>query len=733
MGNALRAAGRRDEAVEAYERALALQPDHAHAHNNLGNAMKDRGLVEDAVKRYREAIRLRPTFAAAHSNLGLVLKERGDVRGATRCYEAAIAVDPTFADAYSNLGTSHKDLGRLEEAVRYYAKAIELRPTFAEAYSNLAGAYKDSGRHAEAVACYREALALRPDFGSAFADLAHSLVFVCDWTTREHDFRNLWSTAEASMKSKAAPYPAGDDTKELPNGHRRLGDTVYPPDCNLAPALQPFHTLVYPVPLENMKDVAEAYARKAARGASLMDLPAPVYEKFTPIAAASSMSTPLVGEELSKPPDGRTRIGYVSSDFGNHPLAHLTQSMFGMHDRSKFHAICYSLSPSDASPWREKIAKEVETFIDASRLSARDCALRIRADSVDVLVNLNGYTKGAKNEIFALRPAPIQIGYMGFCGTLGAAYVPYLVADATVVPTEHAVHYSEKIIRLPHSLIAPRGQPGFFKRAPDSPAREPGFRAAPELPSHKVLRERPRAVGALRPRRRRPAPADARDVPGGPRRNRIHVVPTPKSYPVSAERATSSPRGLCCGYMPARALPGTACRTRRSSSATLTSSTRSTRASWIAGAASYDGCPAQSCGSSGSRRRAKPTSGARPSGEASRGTGSTSRRCRGKTSTSGGARSRTCSSTRRGSASKSKEIRRRGSDVDRSWADTTRAADDPRFCGRRNGSAFLRPPRTNPRRRGRRGWIRASSRPPRTTRDPARGESRPSLARRRLT
>lgn len=140
----------------------------------------------------------------------------------------------------------------------------------------------------------------------------------------------------------------------------------------------------------------------------------------------------------------------MSSDFGNHPLAHLMQSVFGMHDRSRFEVFCFAVTPDDGSIWRRKIQSEVEHFTDISALPHGDAARLISSHRIHVLINLNGYTKGARNEIFALRPAPVQVSYMGFCGTMGADYVQYIVVDESVVPKNLTQHYSEVPVYMPH-------------------------------------------------------------------------------------------------------------------------------------------------------------------------------------------------------------------------------------------------------------------------------------------
>ncbi|DAZ95244.1 TPA: hypothetical protein N0F65_002356 [Lagenidium giganteum] len=404
LGNALRETGQLEQAINCYRTALRLKPDHPHAYNNLGNALKDKGMVKEAIHCYTTAARLMPQFAAAHSNLGSVLKEQGKLDQALAHYQEAITIDPNFADAYSNMGNVFKDLNRLEEAIQCYSTAIRLKPHFPDAYSNLASAYKDGGRIDDAITCYRKALSLRPNFPDAFANYFHSMVFICDWQTREEDFRRLCTFLDAQL--------AAD---------------------NVLPSVQPFHALVYPLSMQRFLDISKRYSERAKLNVSLVDMPQMRYK--------------------SKRSHERLRIGYVSSDLGNHPLAHLMQSVFGMHNKSKFEVSCYSTSPDDGSTWRRRISSDVEHFKDIHNMSNGDAARMIHADGIHILINLNGYTKGARNEIFALKPAPIQVSYMGFCGTLGADYIQYMVGDAVVVPKEHRRFFSEKIINMPHSYF----------------------------------------------------------------------------------------------------------------------------------------------------------------------------------------------------------------------------------------------------------------------------------------
>jgi len=403
LGNALKEEARLDDAIDAYRAALHLKPDHPHAYNNLGNAMIDKGFIKEAIHCYVTAIRLMPKFSAAHSNLGSVFKEQGKIQQAVAHYQEAIKIDPSFADAFSNLGNAFKESGKIEDAINCYSTAIQLEPNYAEAYANLAAVHKDCGRVAEAIQLYRKALDLRPDFGDATANLAHCQVFVCDWSTRDADLAKLSTLLSIQLSS-----------------------------LRTVPCIQPFHSLSYPFSLAELLAIAQRYARRATMNVALCDT------SF---------------KYRAKPKSVRLKVGYVSSDFGNHPLSHLMQSVFGLHNSNKFEIFCYSLSPADKSQYHLKIVREAEHFTQIGHMHSSEAAELINADGIHILINLNGYTKGCKNEIFALKPAPIQASFMGFCGTLGADYIDYIIADNVVIPPQSRPYYSEKVIAMPHSYL----------------------------------------------------------------------------------------------------------------------------------------------------------------------------------------------------------------------------------------------------------------------------------------
>jgi protein O-GlcNAc transferase len=150
----------------------------------------------------------------------------------------------------------------------------------------------------------------------------------------------------------------------------------------------------------------------------------------------------------------RIRIGYVSADFHDHATARLMASVFENHDRSKFDITAISIGPDDNSPMRRRLEKSFERFVDARMLGDAEVARQIRVAEVDILIDLKGFTRDARTNIFARRAAPIQVNYLGYPGTMGASYFDYLIADSIIIPASHRHGYSEKIVCLPNSYQA---------------------------------------------------------------------------------------------------------------------------------------------------------------------------------------------------------------------------------------------------------------------------------------
>ncbi|KAL4230375.1 hypothetical protein ACF0H5_010758 [Mactra antiquata] len=406
LANALKEKGKVQEAEECYNTALSLAPNHSDSLNNLANIKREQGDTEEAVRLYLKALEVFPEFAVAHSNLASVLQQQGKLHEALVHYKEAIRISPTFADAYSNMGNLLKEMQDIQGAMQCYQRAIQIKPAFADAHSNLASIHKDSGNIPEAIQSYKTALKLKPEFPDAYCNLAHCLQFVCDWSDYNDRMKRLVQIVDDQLEK------------------------------NRLPSVHPHHTMLYPLSHDQRKGIAAKHANLCLEKISILHKPP--YEHPKDLSAS----------------DGRLRIGYVSSDFGNHPTSHLMQSIPGLHDKDSVEIFCYALTADDGTNFRSKVGREAEHFIDLSQIPCNGKAAdRINADGIHILVNMNGYTKGARNELFALRPAPVQVMWLGYPGTSGASYMDYIITDRFTSPLEYETQYSEQLAYMPDTFF----------------------------------------------------------------------------------------------------------------------------------------------------------------------------------------------------------------------------------------------------------------------------------------
>jgi len=426
MGHCYKELKQLGEAEKCYASVLNTHGPSAIALANLAGVYYEQGRLDLAIQTYREAIKLDASFPEVYNNLSNALREAGFLDEAVNCYMTCIRIQcalplnaTVFAElppmysapsvhrlcvVFNNLGGVLKIQGRVQEAISCFQQVRTLQPESPEAHANLASAYKDCGKHDFALIEYRQALTLRPDFPDAFSNYVHSMQCICNWEDREQLFVRLEKVVRYSLASGTLP------------------------------PVQPFHAMAYPFTEDLALEISKAYADHCKALALRMT-----------VCEGGLWHPPR--EPLAEME--RLKVAFVSSDFGNHPLSHLMGSVFGLMDKSKFEVFCYALSQDDKSEWRGKIQSEVEHFVDVSSWNASDIASQISRDGIHIAVNLNGYTKGAKNEIFALKPAPVQCLYMGFPATAGAEFMPYLITDKIVAPTHLHHCYSEKLALMP--------------------------------------------------------------------------------------------------------------------------------------------------------------------------------------------------------------------------------------------------------------------------------------------
>jgi predicted O-linked N-acetylglucosamine transferase (SPINDLY family) len=392
LGNALRDLKRHEEALASYDQAIVLKQDYANAHNNRGNVLRDLKRPEEAQASYDRAIALKPAVAEAHNNRGNALMDLKRPAEALASYDEAIALKPDYAEAHSNRGAALRDLKRPAEALASYDRAIALKPDYANAHNNRGNVLRDLKRPAEALASYDKALALTPDSVGAEGMRVHTKMHICDWINFDSECAHLISSVK-----------------------HRTANTI------------PFAFLGISSSSDDQLQCAKLW----------------VTEKCPP-----SQKPIWRGEHYRH---DRIRVAYVSADFHQSATSYLMAGMFEYHDKSRFEVTGISIGSEDSDEMRQRLLRSFDHFIDAKALSDAEVASRIRETEIDILIDLKGFTQDAQTNVFAQRPAPIQVNYLGYPGTMGASYIDYIIADQTVIPDESRKFYSEKIVVLPNT------------------------------------------------------------------------------------------------------------------------------------------------------------------------------------------------------------------------------------------------------------------------------------------
>lgn len=379
-----------DTAVSLIGRAIALAPENAIAHYNHGKALRDAGRREEALKSYDRAVALMPANVEGWSNRATILQELGRPREAVESFDRALAINPSHIPSLHNRANALNDLKLRQEAIAGYDQVLRIDPNNNFALNGRAGVLRDLGRFDEARLDYDRVFALDPDFPYIKGWRLHANMHICNWATLASDTEDLGRDIDAG----------------------KLASTPY--------------VLI-------AADLSEARQLKAAQGFCRDRYPV--------------SPNPLRHGETYR--HDKIRIGYMSAEFHEQATAHLTADLYECHDRTTFELHAFATGKNDGSPLRKRLELAFDAFSDVSQRSDRGVAEAIRHAEIDILINLNGYFGGERTPVFALRPAPVQVNYLGYPATMGASYMDYIVADKIVIPEDRRCDYAEKVVYLP--------------------------------------------------------------------------------------------------------------------------------------------------------------------------------------------------------------------------------------------------------------------------------------------
>lgn len=417
--------GRLDEAESLYRQILVVDPTHPGALYFLGGIAYQNGDVDEAFALIRQVLDDEPNDPEAQHLFALIAQRRGDLPLALEAAANAVAQNPGFAHAWITRGNLLRLSLRPEDALASYDRAIALQAGLAEAHCNRGLALIALGRTEQALAAFDAAVAL--DANSVEAHLYRGNTLV--------DLRRFAEAARSYARvlelNPAQPLVPG---KKLHCELQACDWRNYAADAAAIraavragqPADVPFSFLmVSPDPAEQLL-CAQRYVR----------------DHYPVVPALWS------GERYAH---DRIRLAYLSADFHNHATAFLMAELFETHDRARFECHGVSFGPASGDAMRRRLERAFDRFVDLRDASDADIARWLRANEIDIAIDLKGLTGGSRAGIFAHRAAPLQVGYIGYPGTIGAPWLDYIIADAIVAPPGHEPFFSERIVRLPDS------------------------------------------------------------------------------------------------------------------------------------------------------------------------------------------------------------------------------------------------------------------------------------------
>ena len=437
LGNTFQNLGRWKEAVACYNQAIAMKPDYATAHFNLGVALKGLELLDEAVASYRKAIELKKDYVDAYYNLGIVLQNLGRWEEAEANYNQTIVINPNHTKAYNNLGNILKELGRLEEAELSYTKSITLEPNYADPYNNLGNTFKALGRLEEAETSYKKAIALTPNNHELYYNLGILLKELGQLEKAEVSYKQAITIKPDYVD---AYYNLGNALQEL--GRWKEADVSY----NQAIAIKPDFTLAY-----NNKLCGLNYSPDWSTQLIYQQ-----HLEFEKQFGGFKSRNPLISNKKN-PFNEKLRVGYVSGDFKKHSIAYFFEPLLQHHNSNTVEIFCY-YNDDKVDDITKRLTANSDHWRSIFNISDEDFFDLVRNDKIDILVDLSGHTAKNRLLVFAHKPAPIQISWLGYPNTTGLSAVDYRFTDISADPVGEADElHSETLLRLPNGFLCYKG------------------------------------------------------------------------------------------------------------------------------------------------------------------------------------------------------------------------------------------------------------------------------------
>ncbi|MCK6426640.1 MAG: tetratricopeptide repeat protein [Burkholderiaceae bacterium] len=406
-----------------------------------GIELQGAGQVEEAERLFRHYLAHFPLDGAALYSLAVILLRRGDSAGALALLAPAAERDLAFAPLWFAQGTALQNLGRRDEALVSYDRALALQPDYTEVLINSGVLLRELHRHGPALERFNRVLITQPDHRTALANCA---VLLTEFKRSEDAQRML-----ERLLTLDPDYDYGLGLLAYERLHVCDWRDAESLQQRIVEGVRAGRRVCKSLGLMAMSDSAEDHQR-CARIFAEQRYPASDRPLWT-------------GQRYRH---DRIRLAYVSPDLREHPVGHLMAGIFERHDRRRFELIAISIGSDDGSVLRRRIQASFDRFVDARSMASRQVAEAMREMEVDIAVDLAGFTSDSRSDIFAQRPAPVQVNYLGYPGTLGTRYMDYIVADRHVIPPEHHGFYDERVVYLPDAYLPPAAGLQIAERTP---------------------------------------------------------------------------------------------------------------------------------------------------------------------------------------------------------------------------------------------------------------------------
>jgi len=391
----LHQSGSLDLAERLYRDLLRVSPDDTSVLSNLATLALQKGNLDSGIKIIEKSLKINPDQFTALNNYGVMLQKTSRFTESVEIFNRAINLKPDYAEAHANKANSLSELKQFDEAEASYDRAIHYKPDYLKAYLNRGKSLKQSGQLTKALVSFQEAQRLNPEIDFLCGEIFETKMHLCIWD----DFdKNL------------------DDLERKINAKKNT---------------------INPFPLLGLLDEPSLQKKNA--------------EIYSSLNYPKNNSLPGIDDYQDH---SKIRIGYFSADFHNHATMHLMAELFENHDKDSFELFAFSFGPNIIDIWRNRIIECFNEFLDVRLMSDHDIVLLSREKQIDIAIDLKGFTKDCRPNIFSLRCAPLQVSYLGFPGTMGSKFMDYLIADHVLIPKKNKRHYSEKIVFMPNSYQA---------------------------------------------------------------------------------------------------------------------------------------------------------------------------------------------------------------------------------------------------------------------------------------